>query len=172
MYLWFWPLFMCSGVVDKKLPRLTGKDRRGITLWQVWTERGEGGDWQLHYEIDKRGVRRASEGGREQDKVWNGGRWQVEGVSGLAEDEKQTVNSCQHLELRIVSDRRKWVDLVWRTARSVDPRVARPAIKAQRSRNVLKEWCGEWLVTLNVEKFGVMHMRKKGVRKSSVCVGE
>ena len=30
----------------------------------------------------------------------------------------------------------------------------------------LGEWCAEWSVKVNVEKCGIMHMRKKGVKWS------
>ena len=33
------------------------------------------------------------------------------------------------------------------------------------SLRVLSEWCREWSVELNVEKCGVMHIRKRGVRR-------
>ena len=36
----------------------------------------------------------------------------------------------------------------------------------RRGLDVLAEWCTEWSVKVNVEKCGVMHMRKKGVKRS------
>ena len=36
----------------------------------------------------------------------------------------------------------------------------------RRVLNILTEWCEEWSVKVNVEKCGVMHMRRKGVKRS------
>ena len=30
----------------------------------------------------------------------------------------------------------------------------------------LMEWCDEWAVEVNVEKSGIMHMRRKGVKRT------
>ena len=31
--------------------------------------------------------------------------------------------------------------------------------------DILAKWCGEWSVEVNVEKCGVMYMRRKGVKR-------
>ena len=36
----------------------------------------------------------------------------------------------------------------------------------RRGLDVLAEWCEEWSVKFNVEKCGVMHLRRKGVKRS------
>ena len=36
----------------------------------------------------------------------------------------------------------------------------------RRGLDILAEWCEEWLVKVNVEKCGVMHMRRKGVKRT------
>ena len=36
----------------------------------------------------------------------------------------------------------------------------------RRGLNILAEWCEEWSVKVNVEKCGVMHLRRKGVKRS------
>ena len=36
----------------------------------------------------------------------------------------------------------------------------------RRGLDVLAEWCTEWSVKINVEKCGVMHVRRKGVKRS------
>ena len=36
----------------------------------------------------------------------------------------------------------------------------------RRALVVLGKWCEEWSVKVNVDKCGVMHMRKKGVKRS------
>ena len=36
----------------------------------------------------------------------------------------------------------------------------------RRGLDVLAEWCEEWSVKVNVEKCGVMHLRRKGVKRS------
>ena len=36
----------------------------------------------------------------------------------------------------------------------------------KRGLEVLMEWCKEWSVEVNVEKSGVMHMRRKGVKRT------
>ena len=35
-----------------------------------------------------------------------------------------------------------------------------------RSLRMLQEWCEQWVVKVNVQKCGVMHMRRKGVKKT------
>ena len=35
-----------------------------------------------------------------------------------------------------------------------------------RGLDILDEWCEEWSVKVNVEKCGVMHLRRKGVKRS------
>ena len=35
-----------------------------------------------------------------------------------------------------------------------------------RSLRMLQEWCEQWAVKVNVKKCGVMHIRKKGVKKA------
>ena len=36
----------------------------------------------------------------------------------------------------------------------------------RRGLDILAEWCEEWSMKINVEKFRVMHMRRKGVKRS------
>ena len=36
----------------------------------------------------------------------------------------------------------------------------------RRRLNVLADWCEEWSVKVNVEECGVMHLRRKGVKRS------
>ena len=31
---------------------------------------------------------------------------------------------------------------------------------------ILKEWCDKWLVKTNAKKYGTLHMRKKGAKKT------
>ena len=38
----------------------------------------------------------------------------------------------------------------------------------RRGLDTLAEWCSEWAVEINVEKCGVMHVRKKGVKRTEV----
>ena len=40
--------------------------------------------------------------------------------------------------------------------------------------DVLMGWCREWSIEVNGEKCGVMHMRRKGVKRTEekFCVGE
>ena len=38
----------------------------------------------------------------------------------------------------------------------------------RRGLDTLAEWCSEWAVKINVEKCGVMHVRKKGVKRTEV----
>ena len=38
--------------------------------------------------------------------------------------------------------------------------------QVKRGLKVLEEWCKEWGVEVNVEKSGVMHIRKKGVKRT------
>ena len=36
----------------------------------------------------------------------------------------------------------------------------------RRGLDILAEWCEEWSVKVNVEKCGMMHLRRKGVKRS------
>ena len=38
--------------------------------------------------------------------------------------------------------------------------------QVKRGLKVLEEWCKEWAVEVNVEKSGVMHMRRRGVKRT------
>ena len=38
--------------------------------------------------------------------------------------------------------------------------------QVKRGLKVLEEWCKEWAVEVNVEKSGVMHIRRKGVKRT------
>ena len=44
--------------------------------------------------------------------------------------------------------------------------VAEDEKSMKRGLETLAEWCNEWAVEINVEKCGVMHMRRKGVRRT------
>ena len=37
----------------------------------------------------------------------------------------------------------------------------------KRGLKVLEEWCKEWAVKINVEKSGVMHIRRRGVKRTA-----
>ena len=37
-----------------------------------------------------------------------------------------------------------------------------------RGLDTLAEWCSKWAVAINVEKCGVMHVKKKGVKRTKV----
>ncbi len=35
---------------------------------------------------------------------------------------------------------------------------------------VLMDWCDEWAVEVNVEKSGILHMRRKGMKRTVPCL--
>ena len=39
--------------------------------------------------------------------------------------------------------------------------------QVKRGLKVLEEWCKEWAVEVNVEKSGVMHMRRRGFKRTA-----
>ena len=39
--------------------------------------------------------------------------------------------------------------------------------QVKRDLKVLEEWCKEWAVEVNVEKSGMMHIRRRGVKRTA-----
>ena len=39
--------------------------------------------------------------------------------------------------------------------------------QVKRGLKVLEEWCKEWAVEVNVEKSGMMHIRRRGVKRTA-----
>ena len=44
--------------------------------------------------------------------------------------------------------------------------LAEDEVQVNRGLKVLAEWCREWAVEVNVEKSGVMHMRRRGIKRT------
>ena len=44
--------------------------------------------------------------------------------------------------------------------------LAEDEVQVNRGLMVLAEWCREWAVEVNVEKSGVMHMRRRGIKRT------
>ena len=44
--------------------------------------------------------------------------------------------------------------------------LAEDEVQMNRGLKVLAEWCREWAVEVNVEKSGVMHMRRRGIKRT------
>ena len=44
--------------------------------------------------------------------------------------------------------------------------LAEDEVQVKRVLKALAEWCREWAVEVNVEKSGVMHMRRRGIKRT------
>ena len=44
--------------------------------------------------------------------------------------------------------------------------LAEDEVQVKRGLKALAEWCREWAVEVNVERRGVMHMRKRGIKRT------